>query len=415
VRFHHPDRPGRSVRLAYCLNLHSAEDLAGCLEGIERITIPLRDQLGGKVEGGFGIGMYLPAAVAFELNSPGGEQALAGLRSFLEAESLDPFTFNAFPYGDFHRSGLKSRVFDPFWCEAERLEYSLAVAAVAAELWRGGSGHLSISTHPGRYGPWAAGEFARAAANFGSLVVELAQIEAGGGPRIVLGLEPEPRACAGDTAAVAALHEELRGALRDRVEPALLDRHLGTCLDTCHSAVEFEEVGEVLELCAGAPLSKLQFSSAIELRDPRENKGGREALLALDEERFLHQTTGHSERGFLRTADLPELRSAVGEPGSSWFDCERWRTHFHVPVDLADLGLPGLSTTREHARAILTRLLRAPERWSGDELHVEIETYTWGILPAPARGSGDLVAGLRREYDEVLALLAREGWSRGGG
>jgi len=54
--------------------------------------------------------------------------------------------------------------------------------------------------------------------------------------------------------------------------------------------------------------------------------------------------------------------------------------------------------------------LAHPEAWGTDELHVEIETYTWNLLPGSARGSGDLIDGLEREYRHVLSLLASAGW-----
>jgi hypothetical protein len=44
-------------------------------------------------------------------------------------------------------------------------------------------------------------------------------------------------------------------------------------------------------------------------------------------------------------------------------------------------------------------------------LHVEIETYTWDVLPRAARGGGDLVDGLEREYRHVIRVLAASGWT----
>lgn len=414
MRFHHPKHEGRRVRLAYCQNLHAAsETLEGCLEGIRRITLPLRDAL--APEGGrFGIGMYLPAAVALPLASADGAAELEELAAFLEEERLDPFTFNAFPYGGFHDFGLKERVFEPTWCEEARVEYTLAVARVAARLNRGERGHVSISTHPGRYGAFEAGELELAAENLGGVVLELAKLEEAGGPRVVLGLEAEPRACAGDTSQLAIQHYRMRAHLAGAVGPELLDRHLGNCLDTCHTAVEFERAGEAVELSTRAPLAKCQLASAITTLSPGKNVEAREGLLALDEPRFLHQTTGRLRPDFPRSSDLSELRAALAEEGSAWLRCDQWRTHFHVPIDLGDLDVPGLTTTREHTREALVLLLTAPARWPGEELHLEIETYTWEILPRAARAPGELVEGLRAEYEEALTGLRLAGWTREG-
>ena len=247
----------------------------------------------------------------------------------------------------------------------------------------------------------------------------------------MLSLEAEPRASAGDSRTlaeflalahpeVARLLVERDGFTQERAE-TLAKRHLGTCLDCCHSAVEFENPAEALALAGReGPLGKLQFTSAVALRGPGADAQARLALLDMDEPRYLHQVTGR--RGVSRQVvdDLPELAAVLAGGGSDWLDCDEWRCHFHVPVDLEHLGPPppapgahGLATTRAHADAILARCLAAPERWTTRELHVEIETYTWDVLPGSARGAGELVDGLEREYAHVMGILESAGWKRG--
>ena len=82
-----------------------------------------------------------------------------------------------------------------------------------------------------------------------------------------------------------------------------------------------------------------------------------------------------------------------------------------MPVDLDEAA--GLSTTRAHAEATLAAALEDPQRWGTRDLHVEIETYTWDVLPGLARGAGDLVDGLEREYRAALEVLERAGWRPG--
>src|SRR6187402_476527 len=142
MRFSHPDLPGRSVRLAYCLNLHPADTLAG----LRTITLPLRERLAsGRT---FGVGMYAPAALAEQLARG---DAWRPLKAFLEEYDHDPFTWNAFPFGGFGAEGLKARVFEPTWADPERRFYTQRVAKLAGLLAhrpREGE-HLSISTHTG--------------------------------------------------------------------------------------------------------------------------------------------------------------------------------------------------------------------------------------------------------------------------
>ena len=413
----HPAHEGRSVRLSYCLNLHPADTLAGLYAGLERVTEPLHARLALGRE--FSVGMYLPAALARELASDAAK--LGELRAWLGGHGLDPSTFNAFPYGGFAHIGLKEGVFAPEWWSEQRLQYTLDVAQVAARLLPalGPRRHVSISTHTGAHAsrvlPVESDSTRRAVfANWVAVASQLARIEREQGTRIVLSAEPEPRSLTETCAALAGVFARERELRSEQSEAqAAIARHLGVCLDTCHAAVEFEPADAAWRAAlaaSGAGVGKLQFTSALAVLDPQGNEFGRRALLELDEARYLHQVTGQGPDAVARAGDLGELRAGWAEPQSAWHACTEWRCHFHVPVDLDALGASGLSTTRDYADAVLALQLAAPELWPSDELHVEIETYTWDVLPREARGAGELVDGLEREYRHVLGALERAGW-----
>lgn len=414
---------GRRIRLGYGLNLHAPRTLAECLAGLAIVTVPLRERLG--VRGAFGAGMYLPAELAHTLAHDAAQ--CAELAAFLAAHGIDAFTFNAFPFGGFQTDGLKERVFAPAWSERARCDYTLDVARVAAQLNAGRARTVAISTHTGRFGAFdaARGEEGAAIAQFARCAREFARLTDASGVELVLALEPEPRANCGDQAELAGFHARLleHGAqLLERehgIPPvrarALLERHVGTCLDACHAAVEFEDVRT---LRWAGRLGKLQFSSALAVKDPARNARGRAALLALDEPRFLHQVTGKRGADFVRARDLGEVARACAAGDERWLACDEWRCHFHVPVDLDEArdedGAPlGLATTRASADELLERLAREPASWSGHELAVEIETYTWEVLPDFVRSPERLVDGLEREYRHVFGVLERAGWTRG--
>jgi len=431
LRFERDGAP--PVRLAYCLNLHPADSLAELVQGVRAITLPLAERVsepGGGTRPPFGVGLYVPAAVAFELDGPDGERGRAELRELVAIERLDPFTFNAFPYGGFQRLGLKEDVFRPAWAEPERLAYTRAVARLAVELAGPASAgrHLSISTHTGGFATHVATEALRRACaeNLARATAELVRLEEQTGWRIVLSLEAEPRANAGDTRELLRWSDDVRrlgeGVLASELgldaeaAQAAFERHLGTCLDTCHAAVEFEEPDEAVARSAerGA-LGKVQFTSALSVARPAEHPDARARLVELAEPVYLHQVTGVGAGGRLQASDLPELAALLRDGGAPWLGCDEWRCHFHVPVDLtlgdpSSTAPPGLGTTRAHADRTLAAALAEPARWSTPELHVELETYTWNVLPSEARGAGDLVGGLEREYAHVTALLARHGW-----
>jgi hypothetical protein len=307
----------------------------------------------------------------------------------------------------------KAAVFDPPWSAPERVQYTAAVARIACEFASAEPGrHVSISTHTGGHSSRVgAGDGTAIQRGFAAALAELSRLERACGVRIVLALEPEPRANVNDLAALAAWRA---GALAPSgaLPTELARRHLGTCIDACHAAVEFEETSRALAdaLAHGAPLGKLQFTSALALRDPAGSARARAALFALDEPRFLHQVTARGPVGLARADDLGDARRAFDAGDPAWRTAEEWRCHFHVPVDLADGTLDGLTTTRTHAEALLSEADAAAQRWGTDELHVEIETYTWSILPLAARGDGELVDGLEREYRHVLRRLRTLGW-----
>lgn len=408
MRFAHPAHPELGLRLGYGLNLYPSRDARGVLDGLRTIALPLRARL-ARGAGGFGVGMWLPARAASEfVREPALLAELVGLCADGE---LEPFTFNAFPHGEFHGPGLKQRVFEPSWKQRERLEFTLDVARVAVALCaaRGGlraGEHLSISTHSGMFAAaLAPGDRELLADAFVRAARALAELEAGSGVRVVLALEPEPRSSANDTRELREFLALVRA--RARAAEEAVRRHLGACLDACHAAVEFEAPAEALEraTAAGAPLGKLQFSSALKLRPPH----GVAALLALDEPVYLHQVTGRRGSEHLRALDLGELARVWR--GGGWSECDEWRCHFHVPVDLGELGgSAGLATTRAEADALLARALARPERWGVAELHVEVETYTWNLFTPAQTGAASALEGLERELLHALARLGQAGW-----
>jgi len=483
--------------------------LDAILEGLRAITLPLRDRL--APDGGpFGVGLWIPADVAAYLASHA--PARGRWLTFLAAERLDAFTFNAFPFGDFHRAGLKAGVFQPDWLAPERAAFTCDVAtlgsAVAEAFDWGPDRHLSISTHTGGHlgalltehtadaaqgtqpsvvanatdsretprqikvtGQGAApGDDeaitslrAQVAEQFAKARMELERTSAASAdglgapaPRIVLGLEPEPRSLAGDTRELIPLAEAIARAVANQAmgapagaEAGLGVRSdcapstdsdaesgavgtstvaLGVCLDACHAAVEFEGAVAAAERATRLmPLAKLQYSSAVRLTDPGSDPEGFAALLAQDEPVYLHQVTGRQAASdgaehagaqggpssdvlpdqLRRAADLTDLAAAPG----TWRALDELRCHFHVPVDLAAVGR--LDTTAAFASELLDHLLAHPERWGTRELHVEIETYTWslgGFDGAPRQGHAHVVDGIEAEYRHVLAQLAAAGW-----
>ncbi|MCA9001104.1 MAG: metabolite traffic protein EboE [Planctomycetes bacterium] len=372
MRFTHPQHGTRSVRLAYCTNLHAGESLEEIRDGLQRVSLAVKRELG--VRGPFGVGLYLPAKVALALACETGRADLDAFARWLEEAELDAFTFNAFPYGEFQRDGLKEAVYRPTWDTQERAQYTQAVAHVARRLvsWAGDpTRHISISTHPGAHVSQVRGGTLAHLEGMARAVVDLVRTD---GPPIVLSVEAEPWAIAGDSATLAdqlaRVAELAQGELvrlgfgSTQSVARAVSRLLGTCLDACHSAVEFEAPEDAVELARQVgPMGKLQYSNALRVQQPASNAAAVAALLELDEPRFLHQVRGRSGDGFEGAADLADLARELdrNEKRAAWLACDEWRCHFHVPVNLP--RFEGLGTTREHADAILLDLLEDPDAW----------------------------------------------------
>ncbi|GAA1295494.1 xylose isomerase [Planotetraspora silvatica] len=385
MRFRHQD--GSTVHLAYCTNVHPAEDLDGVLAQLRDYAAPVRERLGVAR---LGVGLWLSRPVADALVADPAQ--VVRLRDALTDHGLEVVTLNAFPYRSFHdESSSKLRVYRPDWTSPERLHYTLDVARLLAALLPDDVTSGTVSTLPLAWrSPWTPDQAAEARQRLGQLAEGLAVIAVATGRTIRVGFEPEP-GCVVETTAQAAEH--LSG-----LDPAFL----GVCLDACHLAVQFEEPGEALDRlsAAGLPVVKLQASCALQADHPAD-PAVREALLAFDEPRFIHQTR---ERDQWPGAD--DLGQALS---GDLAGASPWRVHFHVPLHAA--AAAPLGSTQDVLDGTLRALLGGP---AARTHHVEVETYTWQALPEDRRPrtGADLVEGIAQELawarDRLIDLGLKE-------
>ncbi|WP_134768741.1 metabolite traffic protein EboE [Nocardioides sp. 1609] len=391
MRFRHRD--GSLVHLSYGSNVHPAETVDGIIAQLRTYAAGVRSALDADV---LGVGLWLPAAVAHELAEDRG--ARDRVRQVLRAERLEVVTVNAFPYRGFHDDVVKKAVYHPDWTEDARLTFTLDCARVLADLLPDEAARGSVSTLPlGWRTPWDDDQDRAAADLLHRLSDGLATLADDVGRPVRVGLEPEP-GCVVETAADAV---ERLAWLAD-LGPGLV----GVCVDTCHLAVGFEEVADALvDLgSVGLPVVKVQASAALHAARPADDET-RAALEGWAEGRFLHQTREPVGAEVSGRDDLDEALGLDGAGGQPLPARRPWRVHVHVPVH-ADPE-PPLRSTRPHLEAGLTALL------GGDHPvvdHVEVETYTWGVLPLELRPRDDagLVAGIAAELawarDRLVAL-----------
>jgi hypothetical protein len=176
---------------------------------------------------------------------------------------------------------------------------------------------------------------------------------------------------------------------------------LGINYDTCHFAVEFEEAQNALGILYQhrIKLSKIHLSNALKVRPTREVC---EALQAFTEDVYLHQTI--IRRADNRCTEYMDLNEALKRevPVEDEADPTEWRIHFHIPLHSPPTELFG--NTADHLLATLDALASYPTLCP----HLEMETYTWEVLP-PELKDRDVVDQLVAEYDWTLARLTERG------
>jgi sugar phosphate isomerase/epimerase len=349
---------GDGLHLTYCTNIHPAVGWADVLESVRAHAPALKARL--SPDAPFGIGLRLSGAESSELLDG---TSLDDFRAWLDSEGLYVFTINGFPHGTFHGQPVKADVHAPDWRSDERVAYTLRLAEILGALLPDGVDG-TISTNPLSYKPWLDEDgWALATRNIVRVGDELR------GSRVALAIEPEAD---GALATIYELIEWWPDGLNATV-----------CFDACHSAVAFEEPDEALGAlaAAGIRVGKAQLSAALRLPVI-----ARAELERFADPIYLHQVTQRAADGSLQS--WPDLPDALDGYGGG----EEWRVHFHVPIFVERYG--ALQSTQDHLRRCIEQV---------DTSHLEIETYTWDVLPADLKASS--VESIAREYEWVLDVL----------
>ena len=381
------------VHLTYCTNIHAGQSWQDIRASLDDYIPAIKSAVAPSQP--MGIGLRLSGEAAATVRQP---ETLAAFRDQLSALGAYVFTINAFPFGPFHGVRVKEDVYLPDWRDRERLAFTANSAAVLAGILPNGL-EGSISTVPGAFKPNGRSSEAVAAMarNLMMAVADLVDLKRRTGKHIALALEPEPCCFLETTDESIAFFEGallkpdtldmlcgITGVGRSEAE-ILLRRHLGICYDVCHGSVEYEDTVAALDrlLAAGIAIPKIQLSAA--MRVPAMTKDLINSVMRYNDGVYLHQSIVRRDDNLSRHVDLPDAVTAFGEGQADG----EWRIHCHVPVFLADLG--EISSTRSDLVATLAAL-RQRTRSS----HLEVETYTWDVLPDNVR-TGSKSADIARE------------------
>lgn len=354
-----------------------------------------------------GVSLRLANATVEELLAKPEERVW--LKRFLQDNQLYIFTVNAFPYGPFKGEIVKEKVYEPDWSTDARTQYTMHIADILAEV-TDQSIEPTIQTAPLAYRPKVINSeyIDLFNENIYRVIAHLMNLEKSSGHRVKLAVEPEPF-CFLETIpetvewfknkiyslTAAEKISKFSGQPLSEVFGATR-RYLGVVLDICHQSVEFENIIDDINLLsnAGIPIFKLQEAAA--LRVDNVTPEIVEELKKYTGTIYLSQTTELRNGVITRFLNLEDaIASWENEPGP-----REWRTHFHVPVFLKDLG--PFQTTRSGIDDALQVHARTPL-----SNHLEIETYTWDVLPEHLK-SGDITEYVVRELEYVRDELTRQ-------
>jgi hypothetical protein len=390
--------------LSYCSNIHPGEDwkehfavLQGSIPQIKASVCP---------DASMGIGLRLANQASIDLSE---KSNLDSFKNWLDANNCYVFTMNGFPYGGFHNVVVKDQVHAPDWTTKERTDYTIRMFGLLAKLLPENLSEGGISTSPLSYRFWwkttdTLEEATRKATqNMISVVESLVELKATTGKTLHLDIEPEPDGILENSEEYLDWYnnyllpmgiEQLasKGFSAEQATDAI-KTHIQLCYDVCHFAVGFEHPQTVIDKldAQGIKVGKIQISSALKVDFSSDAAEKLKVIAQYNEPTYLHQVVAQKkDGGFVKFPDLTEAIAGFDENILSW------RVHFHVPLFIENYGM--LASTRSD---IVDTINVHKEKLFTN--HLEIETYTWGVLPTEFQAP--LNESIIREINWVKGLL----------
>jgi hypothetical protein len=394
---------GRLGHLSYSTLVHPGDNWEQMSHSLRTFVPKVKARVSPNQPFGLSLRLAAPSAEALVHDSA----ARDALKHFMAENDLYLYTVNAFPYGAFKDTIVKEQVYEPDWRSEERTQYTINVADILADVAPEGLA-ASIQSAPLGFKPRVTGPDVvdSYTEHVLRVVAHLVGIEQRTGKTVTLALEPEPHCfleTTDETIAYFTNHlysgrsaERLAKLANLPISDSIgaLRRHLGIVFDIGHQAVGFEDIPVSLQklVDAGVPILKLQEVAAMYM--PNVTDETIEALQRFAKTVYLSQTVEKKNGKITKFLNLEDAFAArKADPGP-----REWRTHFHVPVFLDDLG-GAFGTTRFALEQALKMHKEKP--LSGQ---LEIETYTWDVLPDHLK-TGDIVDYVCREIEWVRGQL----------
>ena len=386
-----------TFHITYCTNIHPGFDWQTTFESLKQHVPEIKECVSRNQK--FGLGLRLSNKASEEL---GFDENLREFQQWLAKNDVYVFTMNGFPYGNFHNERVKDKVHAPDWTTKERVFYTKRLFDQLALLLPDGiSG--GISTSPISYKHWHDTDelkhnaFIIGAKNLAEIVLHLYNVESDTGKYLHLDIEPEPDGMLENSDEVLHFFSEyllpiaspiLIQKLGKNIEEIskIIHRYITICYDICHFSLAYEEPEDTFQKFddAGIKIGKIQVSAALKiLSKASEYDKIWKSLALFDEPTYLHQVTEKINGKVVTYSDLPIVLDRKKE-------FTELRAHFHVPIFLEQFG--EMHSTQDHILKVIEYLKQRPI-----SEHLEIETYTWDVLPAALKK--DLSESIIREIN----------------
>lgn len=372
--------------LTYCTNIHAGESWDEHFASLKANFPGIKAGFSGATS--MGIGLRLSNQASIDLMKPA---ALAVFKEWLAENDAFVFTMNGFPYGNFHQVKVKALVHHPDWTTAERTSYTLRLFDILSELLPDGiDGGVSTSPLGYKYSFGEDNDVTEARNLATQHIVQVAErliaLRQHKGQLMHLDIEPEPDGVLENgyefiewyeqellPAGVTHLTKKLALTVADADK--LLREHITLCYDVCHFAVGYENHAEIIQRLANKNIKvgKIQISAALKVLLPQTTAARNavaNALVNYNEDVYLHQVVARNTNGHLtRYRDLPDALAGFNESNE-----QEWRIHFHIPLFTNELDT--VQSTNDDVRTVLEIQKQQPFTQ-----HLEVETYTWEVLP----------------------------------
>ncbi|WP_116769801.1 metabolite traffic protein EboE [Maribacter litoralis] len=383
--------------LTYCTNIHPGQDWKSTFESIKQHVPGIKSKV--SKEQPFGLGLRLSNKASEELEMGNN---LSDFKQWLDTNHLYVFTMNGFPYGNFHDERVKDMVHAPDWTTNDRLTYTKRLFRQLSELLPEGM-NGGISTSPITYKYWHKSDsaiknaFEIGAKNMLEVALQLHNIENATGKYLHLDIEPEPDGLLENSEEVLAFYADFLvpigityfkqelGVDANKAE-AIIKKYITVCYDVCHFSLAYEEPIDTFTKFKANDIKvgKIQVSAALKiLFNGKNDEKIWEQLSQFNEPTYLHQVTEIIDGKVKTYSDLPLVLE--GERNH-----KELRAHYHVPIFLEKYG--ELFSTQDHILKTMQYLKLDPI-----SEHLEIETYTWDVLPVAVKQ--DLSVSIIREIE----------------